>query len=141
MVSRVFVVGEAISNAPSTHYTVSRLQYASPNSFHSYEEHLKLLLERGLVLMAMLKEDAEKLAAEDLNELMRCWENYTRMWIAESHIRHLLFREETRWPGYYVRADFPKMNEKDWHCFVNSVYDPKTDQWTVKKVPIINLPV
>ena len=101
----------------------------------------KPLLERGLELMAMLKEDAVKLAAEDLNELMRCWENYTRMWIAESHIRHLLFREETRWPGYYVRADFPKMNEKDWHCFVNSVYDPKTDQWTVKKVPIINLPV
>lgn len=101
----------------------------------------KPLLERGLELMQMLKEDAEKLAAEDYNELMRCWENYTRMWIAESHMRHLLFREETRWPGYYIRADFPKMDEKNWHCFVNSVYNPKTGEWTMKKVPIVNLPV
>jgi len=99
------------------------------------------LLERGLELMQMLKEDAEKMAAEDYNELMRCWENYTRMWIAESHMRHLLFREETRWPGYYIRADFPKMDEKNWHCFVNSVYNPKTGEWTMKKVPIVNLPV
>jgi len=101
----------------------------------------KALLERGLELLQMLKEDAEKLAAEDYNELMRCWENYTRMWIAESHMRHLLFREETRWPGYYYRADFPKMDEKNWKCFVNSVYNAKTGEWTMKKVPIINLPV
>jgi adenylylsulfate reductase subunit A len=72
---------------------------------------------------------------------MRCWENYTRMWIAESHVRHLAFRTETRWPGYYVRADFPAMNEQDWHCFVNSVYNPGSGEWTLKKVPIINLPV
>jgi len=101
----------------------------------------KPLLERGLELLGMLKEDAEKLAAEDYNELMRCWENYTRMWIAESHMRHLLFREETRWPGYYYRADFPKMDEKNWKCFVNSVYDRKTGEWQMKKVPIINLNV
>ena len=98
-------------------------------------------LDRGLELMQMVREDAEKLAAQDLNELMRCWENIHRMWIAESHMRHLLFREETRWPGYYIRTDFPKMDEKNWHCFVNSVWNPATDAWTVKKVPIINLPV
>jgi len=98
-------------------------------------------LDRGLELMQMVREDAEKLAAQDLNELMRCWENIHRMWIAESHMRHLLFREETRWPGFYLRTDFPKMDEKNWHCFVNSVWNPATDAWTVKKVPIINLPV
>jgi len=98
-------------------------------------------LDRGLELMQMVREDAEKLAAQDLNELMRCWENIHRMWIAESHMRHLLFREETRWPGFYLRTDFPKMDEKNWHCFVNSVWNPTTDAWTVKKVPIINLPV
>ena len=101
----------------------------------------KPMLERGLELLQMLKEDCDKLAAEDYNELMRCWENYTRMWIAESHMRHLLFREETRWPGYYYRADFPKMDEANWKCFVNSVYNPKTNEWQMKKVPIINLPV
>jgi len=101
----------------------------------------KPLLERGLELMEMLKEDMEKMAAEEYNELMRCWENYTRMWIAESHMRHLLFREETRWPGYYYRADFPKMDEDNWKCFVNSVYKRDTGEWEVKKVPIINLDV
>jgi adenylylsulfate reductase subunit A len=101
----------------------------------------KPLLERGLTLLGMLKEDAEKMAAEEYNELMRCWENYTRMWIAESHVRHLLFREETRWPGYYYRSDFDKLDEANWKCFVNSVYNRDTGEWEVKKVPIINLPV
>jgi adenylylsulfate reductase subunit A len=101
----------------------------------------KSLLERGLELMVMLKEDSVKMAAADLHELLRVWENTHRMWIAESHLRHVLFREESRWPGYYFRADFPDMDEKNWKCFVNSVYDPKTDQWTMKKVPIVNLPV
>jgi len=101
----------------------------------------KPLLERGLELMQMLKEDADKMAAEEYNELMRCWENITRMWIAESHMRHLLFREETRWPGYYYRADFPKMDEANWKCFVNSVYDRESGEWEMKKVPIINLDV
>ncbi|NLI81887.1 MAG: adenylyl-sulfate reductase subunit alpha [Deltaproteobacteria bacterium] len=101
----------------------------------------KSLLERGLELLGMLKEDSEKLAAADLHELMRAWENTHRMWIAESHLRHVLFREESRWPGYYYRADFPKMDEANWKCFVNSVWNPKTGEWTLKKVPIINLPV
>jgi adenylylsulfate reductase subunit A len=101
----------------------------------------KPLLERGLTLLGMLKEDAEKMAAEEYNELMRCWENYTRMWIAESHVRHLLFREETRWPGYYYRSDFDKLDEANWKCFVNSVYNRDTGEWEMKKVPIINLPV
>jgi adenylylsulfate reductase subunit A len=99
----------------------------------------KSLLERGLELLGMLKEDAEKLAAEDLHELLRAWENTHRMWIAESHLRHVLFREESRWPGYYFRADFPDMDEANWKCFVNSVYNPKTGEWTMKKVPVVNI--
>ncbi len=99
------------------------------------------LLTRGLELLGMLKEDSEKLAAADLHELMRVWENTHRMWIAESHLRHVMFREESRWPGYYFRADFPDMDEANWKCFVNSVWDPKTGEWTMKKVPIVNLPV
>lgn len=101
----------------------------------------KSLLERGLELLGMLKEDSEKLAAADLHELLRAWENTHRLWIAESHLRHVLFREESRWPGYYYRADFPKMDEANWKCFVNSVWNPKTGEWTLKKVPVINLPV
>ena len=64
------------------------------------------------------------MGARDLHELMRVWENIQRMWIAESHIRTMLFREETRWPGYYFRSDTPKMDEDNWKCFANCRYNP-----------------
>jgi len=94
----------------------------------------KPLLEKGLELMAFLKEDAEKLGAKDLHELMRCWENTHRMYQAEAHVRTILFREETRWPGYYFRADTPKMDEENWRVFVNCTYND--GKWELKKVPI-----
>jgi adenylylsulfate reductase subunit A len=93
------------------------------------------LLTKGLELIAFLKEDASKLAAEDLHELMRCWENYHRTWQAEAHIRTILFREETRWPGYYFRSDKPAMN-KDWEVFANCVYHADKNDWEMLKRPI-----
>jgi adenylylsulfate reductase subunit A len=96
-------------------------------------------LENGLELLGFLKEDSEKLAAEDLNELMRCWENIHRMWQAEAHVRTVLFREETRWPGYYYRADKPKMDNDNWKVFVNCKWDPQTGKWDVFKRDIIQI--
>ena len=85
-----------------------------------------------------MKEDAEALAAGDLNELMRCWENVHRMWQAEAHVRTILARQETRWPGYYFRTDTPEMLD-DWKVFMNCKYDASTDQWDMIKRPIIEL--
>ncbi len=99
----------------------------------------KALIERGLELMAMLKEDAAKLGAKNVYELERCWENVQRTWQAEAHMRTILFREETRWPGYYFRADKPKMDETNWHCFANCQYDPKTGEWTMIKRDVVPL--
>ncbi len=96
------------------------------------------MLERGLELLEFLKEDSEKLAAADLHELMRCWENVQRTWQAEAHMRSILFREETRWPGYYFRADFPNMDEKNWRVFVNCKWDPNTGKWEMMKKPVLN---
>jgi len=95
----------------------------------------KPMLQKALELIGMLKEDALKLAAKDLHELMRCWENYHRILTAEIHIRHILFREETRYPGFYYRSDFNFIDDKNWKCFVNSRYDPKTGQWSIFKKP------
>ncbi len=97
------------------------------------------LLKRALELLGYLKEDSEKLAAENLHELMRCWENIHRMWQAEAHVRSVLFREETRWPGYYFRADKPKMDEENWRVFVNCRWDPKTGEWQMFKRPVIRI--
>ncbi len=98
----------------------------------------KSLLEKGLELMEFLKEDSEKLAAEDLHELMRCWENIHRMWQAEAHVRTIMFREETRWPGYYFRADLPSIKE-DWKVFANCKWDPATGEWEMMKRPIYQI--
>jgi len=96
----------------------------------------EVLLKKALELLAFLREDAAKLAASDLHELMRCWENVHRMWQAEAHVRTVLFREETRWPGYYYRADKPKLDEEKWLVFANCKYDPQTGQWTMLTRPI-----
>ncbi|HSN53604.1 MAG TPA: adenylyl-sulfate reductase subunit alpha [Candidatus Sulfomarinibacteraceae bacterium] len=99
----------------------------------------KFLCERGLELLGLLKEDAKFLGAKDLHELMRCWENYHRMYQAEAHVRTILFREETRWPGYYFRADFPKLDNQNWLCFVNCTMHPETEEWTMLKRDIVPL--
>ncbi|MBZ0264064.1 adenylyl-sulfate reductase subunit alpha [bacterium] len=96
----------------------------------------KYQLERALELLNFLKEDSLKLAAEDLHELMRVWENVHRMWQAEIHVRTMLFREETRWPGYYFRADTPTMVEGEWDAFANAIYHPDTEEWEMKKRPV-----
>jgi adenylylsulfate reductase subunit A len=96
----------------------------------------KPMLTRALELLAVLKEDATNIGAKDLHDLMRGWENQHRMYQAEAHVRSMLFREETRWPGYYFRSDTPRMDEQNWHCFVNCKMDPATSQWEMKKVPI-----
>ena len=98
----------------------------------------KPMLEKGLELLGMLHEDSEFLAAPDLHELMRCWENIHRSYQAEAHVRAMLFREETRWPGYYFRSDTPKM-DPDWEVFVNGSYDAASGDWTFKKVPITKI--
>jgi adenylylsulfate reductase subunit A len=83
--------------------------------------------------LAMLKEDAAKMRAKDLHELLRAWENYHRILTAEAHMKHIQFREESRYPGFYYRTDRNFVDEKNWHCFVNSIYDRKTKQWTCFK--------
>ncbi len=97
------------------------------------------LLERGLELLKFLQEDSESLAAENLHELMRCWENVHRMWQAEAHVRTLLFRDETRWPGYYFRADKPTMDNENWDAFANCRYDPHKGEWEMIKRPVLRI--
>jgi adenylylsulfate reductase subunit A len=92
-------------------------------------------LERGLELMQFMREDFAHMAARDLHDLLRCWEVWDRVDAAEACLRHMLFREETRWPGYYYRGDHPKLDEENWKCFVNSRRDPKSGEWELHKVP------
>jgi len=91
------------------------------------------MLAEGFKYLEMLKEDVEHLAAKDLHELLRCWENHHRTVAAEAHARHIAFREETRYPGYYYRGDHLAIDDENWKCFTNSTYDKKTREWKVFK--------
>lgn len=92
-------------------------------------------LDTGFWLLDMLEEDSMKLAARDLHELLRCWENYHRLWTVRLHMQHIRFREETRYPGFYYRADFMALDDTKWKCFVNSKYDPEKGETTMFKKP------
>jgi len=94
------------------------------------------LLEKGMELLTFLKEDASNLAAADLHELMRCWEDVHRMYQADAHMRSILFREETRWPGYYFRTDKPQLDNDNWLAFCNCIYHKDTGEWEMKKRPV-----
>jgi adenylylsulfate reductase subunit A len=97
------------------------------------------LLTRGLELLSMLKEDLAHLGAQDLHQLQRAWELHHRVLASESVTQHTLFRKETRWPGYYYRADHPKLDDKDWHCFTLSRYDRESGKWEMEKAPVYHI--
>jgi adenylylsulfate reductase subunit A len=96
-------------------------------------------LEMVMDMLQMMREDCEKLAAGDLHELMRAWEIEHRIWTVESHLRHIQFRKETRYPGFYYQADYPGVDDENWFCFVNSKYDPKAKEWDIFKKDYIQI--
>ena len=103
-----------------------------------YQTNAKMM-EIAEKKLEMLKEDSLKMRAKDLHELLRAWENYHRILAAEAHMRHIKFREESRYPGYYYRTDFLDVDDENWKCFVNSKYDRKTKEWTFRKAEYVQL--
>jgi len=105
-------------------------------TWYQTNAHMLAVCEQKL---GVLKEDAAKMRAKDLHELLRAWENYHRIITAEAHMKHIQFREESRYPGFYYRMDYNFVDEENWKCFVNSTYDKNTKEWSLKKVPHVDL--
>ncbi len=97
------------------------------------------MLNRGLELLRTLHEDLEHIGAEDLHQLQRAWELKHRAIASESVVRHTLFREETRWPGYYYRGDHMKLDDDNWHVLTLSHRDPESGEWTMEKAPVYHI--
>jgi len=97
------------------------------------------LLTRGLQLLHTLHEDLNHIGAEDLHQLQRAWELRHRAIASESVVRHTLFREETRWPGYYYRGDHMKLDDDNWHVLTLSHRDPESGEWTMEKAPVYHI--
>ncbi len=97
------------------------------------------MLEIAERKLRMLREDSLKMRAKDLHELLRAWENYHRLIAAFAHMKHIQFRKETRYPGYYYRTDYLDLDDERWRCFVNSTYDRENGEWSLKTVPYVQL--
>ena len=97
------------------------------------------MLEIAEKKLEMLREDSLKMRAKDLHELLRAWENYHRLIAAYAHMKHIQFRQETRYPGYYYRMDYLHIDDENWKCFVNSKFDRITGEWTVWKEPYVQM--
>jgi adenylylsulfate reductase subunit A len=103
--------------------------------YQTSSKNLEIIMD----MLATMKEDCEKLGAGDLHELMRAWEIYHRIWTVEAHLRHIQFRKETRYPGFYYQADYPGQDDTNWFCFVNSKYDPVAQKWDIFKKDYIKM--
>jgi adenylylsulfate reductase subunit A len=104
----------------------------------NYMTNDKLLL-RGIDLLNTMEEDFEHIGAEDLHQLQRAWELKHRLLASQSVAQHTLFREETRWPGYYYRGDHMKLDDDNWHCLTLSQRDRETGEWIMEKAPVYHL--
>ncbi|MBI4824052.1 MAG: adenylyl-sulfate reductase subunit alpha [Nitrospirae bacterium] len=94
------------------------------------------MLETGLWKLAFCGEDIEKIATKDLHGLLRAWEAIHRYWVAEACMRTRQSRKESRWPGYYQKHDYLKLDEGQKH-FVNLKYDVEKKEWKVIERPMI----
>ena len=97
------------------------------------------LLNKGLEQLAILQEDLEHVGAEDYHQLMRAWELKHRALTSQCVTEHTLFREETRWPGYYYRGDHMNLDDENWHCLTVSQRDPETGKFTLEKKPVYHI--
>jgi len=98
------------------------------------------LLNIGLKKLGLLAEDWDGgIAAEDIHELLRAWELKHRILTSEAVMQHTLFRDETRWPGYYYRGDKMKLDDKNWHVLTVSHRDPDTGEYKMEKAPLYHL--
>ena len=97
------------------------------------------MLTRGIELLNILEEDLEHIGAEDYHQLMRTWELKHRAITSLSVAHHTLYRKETRWPGYYYRADHMKLDDENWHVLTLSRRDPESGEWTMEKAPVYHI--
>lgn len=105
---------------------LQRLMDEYAGGVHQFYRMNKERLEYALKNIAILQDQAKYLVAKDWHELMKCNEVIDMVDTAEVLVHHLLYREETRWPGWQSRVDFPERNDEKFNCFVNSRRDPNT---------------
>jgi len=101
-------------------------EYAGGVSTYYEMNEEKLLVAAKQLLK--LEEQVQYLLANNWHELLQAHEVIDRLEIAQVLVQHLLYRQETRWPGYQTRLDYPLKDDEKWLKFVNSRKNPLNKQ-------------
>jgi len=75
-------------------------------------------LKTGINKIRYLKDNLEKLKAQDYHELMRVHELGSMVTIGEIMAEGALYRKESRFKPYHWRTDFPETDDKNWSGWV-----------------------
>jgi adenylylsulfate reductase subunit A len=94
-------------------------EYAGGSTQNYEVSRDKLMLARDY--LAVLDEKTCLMKAETGHELMRVQDTIDRVLLSRVLIEHMLARQETRWPCYQTRLDFPMRNDLEFKIFINSV--------------------
>ena len=128
---RFNIVGDGGVRPGEMEERLQRLMDEYAGGVHQFFRMNKAGLEYALRHIKRLQDQTRYLISKDSHELMEAHEIIDRLDVAEVLIHHLMFREETRWPGWQTRTDFPEKDDERFDCFINSRYDPKTGEVNV----------
>ncbi|GAB61948.1 MAG: adenylyl-sulfate reductase subunit alpha [Candidatus Jettenia sp.] len=101
----------------------------------SYALHEERLIEARRLLKP-LKEHRKDIVAVNNYHLIEALECIDRIDVARVLVEHLIYRKETRWACYQTRLDYPGKDDNRWLVFVNSVYNPDTDEIKMIERPL-----
>jgi adenylylsulfate reductase subunit A len=48
-------------------------------------------------------------------------------------------RRTSRWPGYYYRGDYMKLDDQNLNCFTLSRYERDTGKWELEQAPVYHI--
>lgn len=94
-------------------------EYAGGSTQNYETSRDKLILARKY--LTVLDEKIVQMKAENGHELMRVQDTIDRILLSRVLVEHMLARQETRWPCYQTRLDFPMRNDLEFKLFINSV--------------------
>ena len=109
-------------------------EYAGGISMN-YVIHEERLLEARRLLKC-LKERIKDMTAVNNYNLVEALECVDRIDVARVLVEHLIYRKETRWSCYQPRLDYPEKKDERWLVFVNSIYNPDTDEIKMVERPL-----
>jgi len=69
---------------------------------------------------------------------MRAWEAYHRSIVGMACAHTRLARKESRWPGYYYKYDYLKLDTNK-NVFLNVKWDKAKNEWSVIEKPMISI--